>query len=128
MGDSAPNTPERAQFPPADTNLTNLVTTEYPSVSHRHHAEGAVPRKPSVVREAVSLYDAKTHLSALVERAHAGEEIVIMKSGRARARLVPMDAAPALRVPGRGKGAWRVTADFDAPLPDDVLDAFEGKS
>jgi prevent-host-death family protein len=84
-----------------------------------------MPRKPSVVREAVSLHDAKTYLSALVERAHAGEEIVIMKSGRARARLVPMDAAPALRVPGRGKGAWRVTADFDAPLPDDVLDTFE---
>jgi prevent-host-death family protein len=87
-----------------------------------------MPRKPSVVREAVSLHDAKTHLSALVERAHAGEEIVIMKSGRARARLVPMDAAPALRVPGRGKGAWRVTADFDAPLPDDVLETFEGTS
>lgn len=87
-----------------------------------------MPRKPSVVRESVSLYDAKTHLSALVERAYAGEQIVIMKSGRARARLVPMDAAPALRVPGRGKGAWRVTAEFDAPLPDDVLDAFEGTS
>ncbi len=51
-----------------------------------------------------------------------------MQSGRARARLVPMDAAPALRVPGRGKVAWRVTADFDAPLPDDVLDTFEGTS
>lgn len=87
-----------------------------------------MPRKPPIVREAVSLYDAKTHLSALVERAHAGEEIVIMKSGRARARLVPMDSGPTLRVPGRGKGAWRVRADFDAPLPDDVLDTFEGAS
>ncbi len=87
-----------------------------------------MPRKPSVVREAVSLYDAKTHLSSLVERARSGEEIVIMKSGRPVARLVPMDAAPALRVPGRGKGAWRVAADFDAPLPEDLLDAFEGKS
>lgn len=85
-----------------------------------------MPRKPKVVREAVSLYDAKTHLSALVERANAGAEIVIMKSGRARARLVPMDNEPVLRVPGRGKGAWRVSADFDAPLPDDILDAFEG--
>jgi prevent-host-death family protein len=108
--------------------LTNLVNSDYPALSPRHNFEGPMPRKPSVVREAVSLYDAKTHLSALVERAHSGEEIVIMKSGRARARLVPMDAAPALRVPGRGKGAWRVTADFDAPLPDDVLDTFEGTS
>ena len=63
-----------------------------------------MPRKPSVVREAISLYNANTNLSALVKRPHAGEEIVIMKSGRARAQLVPMDAAPALRVPGRGKG------------------------
>ncbi len=83
-------------------------------------------RKPKAVREAVSLYEAKTQLSALVERAYSGEEIVIMKSGRARARLVPMDNMPARRVPGRGKGAWRVNADFDAPLPDEMLDAFEG--
>lgn len=82
--------------------------------------------KPKSVREAVSLYEAKTHLSALVERAHSGEEIVIMKSGRARALLVPLDREPVHRVPGRGKGAWRVRADFDAPLPEDLLAAFEG--
>lgn len=87
-----------------------------------------MPRKPKSVREAVSLYEAKTHLSGLVERAFAGQEIVIMKSGRARARLVPMDNVPELRVPGRGKGAWRVSADFDAPLPNELLDAFEGTS
>ncbi len=80
-----------------------------------------------VVREAVSLYDAKTHLSSLVERAAAGEEFVITKSGRARARLVPMEDAKALRVSGRGRGAWQVAADFDAPLPDDLLDEFEGR-
>ena len=85
-----------------------------------------MPRKPKVVREAVSLYEAKTQLSALVERAYSGEEIVIMKSGRARALLVPMDNVLARRVPGRGKGAWRVSANFDASLPDEILDAFEG--
>ena len=83
-----------------------------------------MPRK--VVRESVSLYDAKTHLSSLIERAAEGEEIVITKSGRPRARLVPLDDSRARRVPGRGKGAWRVGADFDAPLPDDILNAFEG--
>ena len=83
-------------------------------------------QKPRVVREAVSLDDAKTHLSSLVDRAHAGDEIVSMKSGRPRARLVPMDNTPVLRTPGRGKGAWRVSADFDSPLPKDVLNAFEG--
>jgi prevent-host-death family protein len=83
-----------------------------------------VPRK--VVRESVSLYDAKTHLSALVERAASGDEIVITKSGRPRARLVPLEDSRERRVSGRGKGAWRVSADFDAPLPEVILKAFEG--
>jgi prevent-host-death family protein len=84
-----------------------------------------MPKKP-VVRKTVSLYEAKTQLSRLVDRAAAGEEIVIAKSGRPRARLVPLEDTRALRVPGRGKGRWRVRKDFDAPLPDDVLRGFEG--
>ncbi len=80
-----------------------------------------------LVREAVSLYTAKTHLSSLVDRAAAGEEIVIMKSGAPLARLVPMEDRRRLRVPGRGKGAWQVARDFDAPLPEDVVRAFEGQ-
>jgi prevent-host-death family protein len=79
-----------------------------------------------IVRETVSLYDAKTQLSRLVERAAAGEEIVIAKSGRARARLVPLENRRVLRVSGRGKGKWRVGRSFDAALPDDLLKAFEG--
>ncbi|MBA3498132.1 MAG: type II toxin-antitoxin system prevent-host-death family antitoxin [Gemmatimonadales bacterium] len=84
-----------------------------------------MPRKP-VVRETVSLYEAKTQLSRLVDRAAAGEEIVIAKSGRPRARLVPLEDTRAHRVSGRGKGRWRLRKDFDAPLPDDVLRDFEG--
>jgi prevent-host-death family protein len=84
-----------------------------------------MPRKP-VVRETVSLYEAKTQLSQLVERAAAGEEIVIAKSGRPRARLVPLEDTRALRVPGKGKGRWRLRRDFDAPLPDEVIRGFEG--
>ncbi len=84
-----------------------------------------MPRKP-VVRETVSLYQAKTHLSRLVDRAAAGEEIVISKSGRPQARLVPLEDTRALRVSGRGKGQWRVRKDFDAPLPDALIDEFEG--
>ncbi len=79
------------------------------------------------VREAVGLYEAKTHLSALVDRAAAGEEIVVMKSGRPMARLVPMEERPARRIPGQGAGQWIVTDDFDAPLPADLLDAFDGR-
>ena len=79
-----------------------------------------------VVRETVSLYHAKTQLSRLVDRAAAGEEIVIAKSGRARARLVPLEDRRALRVPGKGRGKWRVGRNFDAKLPEDLLEAFEG--
>ena len=79
-----------------------------------------------IVRETVSLYDAKTQLSRLVDRAAAGEEIVIAKSGRARARLVPLEDRRVLRVSGRGKGKWRVGRSFDAALPRDLLKAFEG--
>ena len=81
-------------------------------------------RKRPRVRETVSLYEAKTNLSSLVERAAAGEEIVIAKSGKPKALLVPLGEARPLRVPGRGRGMWRVGADFDAPLPPDVLQDF----
>jgi prevent-host-death family protein len=77
------------------------------------------------VRETVTLYEAKTHLSALVERAAQGEEIVIAKGGKPKAVLVPLaDTRPA-RKPGQGRGQWRVEPDFDAPLPPAVLGAFE---
>jgi len=86
------------------------------------------PRPRSAVRETVSLYEAKTQLSRLVDRAAAGEEIVISKSGRPRARLVPMEDTRPLRVPGKGNGRWNIGRTFDAPLPDDVLADFEGGS
>ncbi|MEP7324790.1 MAG: type II toxin-antitoxin system prevent-host-death family antitoxin [Gemmatimonadota bacterium] len=83
-----------------------------------------MPKKP-VVREVVSLYNAKTHLSKLVDRAAAGVEIVIAKSGRPRARLVPIDDTRPLRVPGKGKGKWRVGRRFDAALPEALLEDFD---
>jgi prevent-host-death family protein len=83
------------------------------------------PSRPAKVRETVSLYEAKTHLSRLVDRASAGEEIVIAKSGRPRARLVPLEDTRPLRVPGKGKGRWKLARDFDAPLPQAVVDEFE---
>lgn len=85
-------------------------------------------KKLPVVRETVSLYEAKTHLSSLVERAAGGEEIVIAKSGKPRARLVPMDDVRPMRELGRGRGQWHIADDFDDPLPDDVLAVFEGES
>ena len=75
----------------------------------------------------LNIYEAKTHLSRLVDRAAAGEEIIIAKAGRPVARLVPLEKTPVRRVPGRWKGKLWIARDFDAPLPDDVLAAFEGE-
>lgn len=71
----------------------------------------------------INLYDAKTNLSELVDRAAAGEEVIIAKAGKPVARLVPLRVRE--RVPGRGKGAIRIADDFDAPLPEDVVRDFE---
>lgn len=73
-----------------------------------------------------NLYEAKTNLSKLVDRAAAGEEIIIMKNGKPMARLVPL-AAPKRRASGGAEGRYWISDDFDAPLPDEILDAFEGK-
>ncbi|HLE71872.1 MAG TPA: type II toxin-antitoxin system prevent-host-death family antitoxin [Vicinamibacteria bacterium] len=75
----------------------------------------------------VNLYHAKTHLSALVERAAGGEEIIIAKAGLPRARLVPLARPSKPRRPGAWKGRVVIGPDFDAPLPEEVLAAFEGK-
>ena len=83
-------------------------------------------RRPTTVRETVTLYEAKTHLSALVERAADGEEIVIAKGGKPKAVLAPLPDTRPARKPGQGRGRWRVGRNFDAPLPDDLLDAFDG--
>jgi prevent-host-death family protein len=80
-----------------------------------------------MVRESVSLYEAKTQLSSLVEEAAKGAEIIITKSGKPKARLVPMEAGPPERPSGRGRGKWRVGPEFDAPLPPDVVAEFEGR-
>lgn len=78
------------------------------------------------VRKPVNIADAKARLPELVERASRGEEIVIARNGKPQARLVPL-ARRVRRVAGRGAGEWRVVGDFNAPLPDELLKAFEGR-
>lgn len=66
----------------------------------------------------VDIYEAATTLVSLVDRAAAGEEIVILKSGRLVARLVPLaDASKAPRVPANALGITFLADDFDSPLP-----------
>jgi prevent-host-death family protein len=71
----------------------------------------------------VNIYDAKTRLSKLVDRAAAGEEVVIAKAGKPVARLVGLRVRE--RTPGRGAGKIEIAPDFDEPLPDAVLHDFE---
>jgi prevent-host-death family protein len=74
----------------------------------------------------VGVHEAKTHLSRLLERVYAGEEIVITRRGEEVARLVP-PARRSERHFGTDRGRFVVPEDFDAPLPEDVLASFEGR-
>ncbi|WP_448204464.1 type II toxin-antitoxin system Phd/YefM family antitoxin [Azospirillum sp. sgz302134] len=73
----------------------------------------------------VNIHEAKTHLSRLLEHVSHGEEIIIAKSGKPIARIVPIDDAPADRTPGIAKGEFLVDESFFDPLPDDELAAWE---
>ena len=76
----------------------------------------------------VNVHQAKTHLSALLKRVEGGEEIVIARSGQPIAKLVPVRQRAEPRQPGGWEGQVWIAPDFDAPLPDDILDAFEGRN
>jgi len=65
----------------------------------------------------VNIHEAKTHLSRLVERVEAGEEITIARAGRPVARLVPVQQRRPRR-PGLWKGRVVISPDFDDPLPE----------
>ena len=66
----------------------------------------------------VNIYQAKTHLSKLLERVMQGEQIIIAKAGRPIAVLSPIIEEPAPRIPGNDAGQVVIAPDFDAPLPE----------
>jgi prevent-host-death family protein len=74
-----------------------------------------------------NLYEAKTSLSRLVDRAANGEEIILSKAGKPLAKLVPFYRPPEPRQPGGWEGRVRISDDFDAPLPPEIQDAFGGR-
>lgn len=76
--------------------------------------------------DTVNIHQAKTQLSRLIERVCAGEEIIIARGGKPVARLAPLAPRRPRRL-GLLKGKIWVAKDFNAPLPDDLLDLFEGK-
>jgi len=74
------------------------------------------------VSEIVNIYEAKTRLSQLVEKAASGEEVIIARAGRPLVRLVPFRQLAGPRKPGRLKGRIRIGRNFEEPLPEGVLD------
>lgn len=78
--------------------------------------------------DTLNLYEAKTKLSELVERAAAGEEIIIAKAGKPMAKLVPIQRRMEPRKFGQlaGQGFW-ISENFNDPLPEDLQARFEGR-
>lgn len=79
------------------------------------------------VPDTVNMHEAKTHFSQLVNAAAEGKEIYIAKAGTPVAKLVSLEPKKTKVRFGVLKGKMRLAADFDAPLPDDIIDLFEGK-
>ena len=73
----------------------------------------------------VNVHEAKTTFSKLLERVRRGEEVIVAKAGKPVARLVPFESPRPERRPGSASGMIEIPLDFDAPLPEDILDAFE---
>lgn len=82
------------------------------------------PRKGKA-KPFVTTHEAKTHLSKLLLRASEGEEIIIARGNQPIARLVPYEAQMTKRHLGRDAGSVWTAPDFDAPLPDKLLEDFE---
>jgi prevent-host-death family protein len=76
----------------------------------------------------VNVHEAKTRFSQLLRRVAAGEEITIANRGVPVARLLPVAVEGPTRKLGFFSGQVTIPDDFDASLPDDILDAFEGKA
>ncbi len=74
----------------------------------------------------VNVYEAKTQLSRLLREVAAGEDVVIAKDGTPLARLVPYREEESPRQLGFARGRIVVGEDFDAPLPEELLDDFAG--
>ncbi len=75
----------------------------------------------------INIHDAKTQLSKLIETVESGEEVIIARAGKPVARLVPYLPVKPLREPGLMKGKFEVPDSFFDPLPDEILEYFEGK-
>ena len=80
------------------------------------------------MKKEVNTHEAKTQLSRLLRRVAAGEEITIANRGVPVARLIPVPGDKPKRKLGAYGDTIQIADDFDAPLPDEVLNSFEGRA
>ena len=76
--------------------------------------------------ETVNIYEAKTRLSQLVDKAVAGEDVVVSRNGKPLVRITRLEASKRPIRFGVLKGKVKIGKDFDAPLPPDIIAEFEG--
>jgi len=75
----------------------------------------------------VSVEEIQQDLSAFLQRVEAGETLIVMRTGKPIAEIKPVVVPPeALRPFGLCAGEFTVPEDFDAPLPEDIINVFEG--
>ncbi len=72
----------------------------------------------------INIHEAKTHFSRILSRVIMGEEIIIAKAGRPIAKVTPYSQGKPDRIPGRDRGLFTVSDDFDDPLPEEILTEF----
>ena len=114
-------------------HVTSIIATlPFPQVHPRSTRQSSCPSLPSQetnvhtpVMNQVSVDDAKTHLSRLVDRVTEGEEFVLVKEGRPVARLIRYASETKDRLPGSARGEVTMSADFDARLPIGIRESFE---
>jgi prevent-host-death family protein len=80
-----------------------------------------------MARPTVNIYEAKTRLSQLVDQAASGQDVIIGRGGKPVALLTRLETPKRTVQFGLLRGKVKVAADFDAPLPDEVAAAFEGR-
>jgi prevent-host-death family protein len=115
---------EPAALAPSDAGLSGEQSSDARELDQLGH-----PRHVLRMTRVVNIAAAKAHLPELVERAANGETVILARAGKPRAKIVALDdKPPKKRVPGKGKGRFRLKKGFDEPLPEEVLALFEGRS
>ena len=116
---------------PARTSVSQIGSerplTPWGRVSFASQQAFSLPRRFRFRCHSVNVHEAKTQFSKLLARVERGHEVLISRAGKPVARLVPHQTKPPRPVFGADRGRLVVPDDFDQPLPDEVLEAFEGR-